>query len=35
LVGGEGRVESKRGKGTKIVVEVPLGYREEKGDGEN
>jgi two-component system sensor histidine kinase DegS len=35
LVGGEGRVESKQGKGTKIIVEVPLGHKEEGGNGEN
>jgi two-component system sensor histidine kinase DegS len=35
LVGGEGRVESKPGKGTKLVVEVPLGNKEEIGNGEN
>ena len=35
LVGGEGRVHSKPGKGTKIIVEVPLGHREERGNGEN
>ncbi|MDH5641071.1 MAG: histidine kinase [Nitrospira sp.] len=38
LVGGEGRVESKKGKGTKIVVEVPLADRRKRGnedDGKN
>ena len=35
LVGGEGRVESKPGKGTKLTVEVPLGNKEEIGNGEN
>lgn len=35
LVGGEGRVESKKGRGTKIVVKVPLGHKEERNDGEN
>ena len=35
LVGGEGRVESKPGKGTKLIVEVPLGNKEEIGNGEN
>lgn len=35
LVGGEGRVQSKPGKGTKIIVEVPLGHREERDNGEN
>ena len=35
LVGGEGRVESKMGQGTKIVVEVPLMKKEAKTHGEN
>ncbi len=35
LVGGDGRVHSKPGKGTKIIVEVPLGYKEERGNGED
>jgi two-component system sensor histidine kinase DegS len=38
LVGGEGRVESKKGQGTKIVVEVPLVNKEKEEDashGEN
>lgn len=35
LVGGEGRVESTPGKGTKLIVEVPLGNKEEIGNGEN
>jgi two-component system sensor histidine kinase DegS len=38
LVGGEGRVESKKGQGTKVVVEVPLadkGKREDERHGEN
>ena len=35
LVGGEGHVQSKPGKGTKIIVEVPLGHKEERGNGEN
>jgi two-component system, NarL family, sensor histidine kinase DegS len=35
LVGGEGRVESKKGKGTKIVVQVPLGPKEGRDNGEN
>jgi two-component system sensor histidine kinase DegS len=35
LVGGEGRVESKPGKGTTLIVEVPLGNKEEIGNGEN
>jgi len=38
LVGGEGRVESKKGRGTKVVVEVPLAdrrKREDTSDGKN
>jgi two-component system sensor histidine kinase DegS len=38
LVGGEGRVDSKKGRGTKVVVEVPLfdkDKREDKSHGEN
>jgi two-component system sensor histidine kinase DegS len=35
LVGGEGRVESKKGQGTKIIVEVPLMKKEEQAHGEN
>ena len=35
LVGGEGRVESKKGKGTKVVVEVPLVDRKKKGGKSN
>ena len=35
LVGGQGRVESKKGKGTKIIVEVPLGHKEEEVNGED
>jgi two-component system sensor histidine kinase DegS len=35
LVGGEGRVESKPGKGTKLIVEVPLGNKEEISNGED
>jgi two-component system sensor histidine kinase DegS len=35
LVGGEGHVQSKPGKGTKIIVEVPLGHKEERGNGED
>lgn len=35
LVGGEGRVESKPGKGTRIVVEVPLGQKEELQHGKD
>jgi len=35
LVGGEGHIESKRGRGTKIIVEVPLVNKEAEGNGEN
>jgi two-component system sensor histidine kinase DegS len=35
LVGGEGHIESKKGRGTKIVVEVPLVNKEAEGNGEN
>ena len=35
LVGGEGRIESKKGQGTKIIVEVPLVNKEAEGNGEN
>ena len=35
LVGGEGHVQSKPGKGTKIIVEVPLGHKEERSNGED
>lgn len=35
LVGGEGHVESKPGKGTKILVDVPLGNKEEIDNGED
>jgi two-component system sensor histidine kinase DegS len=35
LVGGEGHIVSKRGKGTKIIVEVPLVNKEAAGHGEN
>lgn len=35
LVGGDGRVESKKGHGTKIIVEVPLMKKEGKTHGEN
>lgn len=35
LVGGEGRVESKKGHGTKIIVEVPLMKKEGEAHGEN
>ncbi|MCA1959128.1 MAG: histidine kinase [Nitrospira sp.] len=33
LVGGEGRIESKKGHGTKVVVEVPLANRAKRKDG--
>lgn len=35
LVGGEGRIESKKGRGTTIVVEVPLVDKEDAGHGKN
>ena len=35
LVGGEARIDSKKGHGTTIVVEVPLGKKEASNDGEN
>lgn len=35
LVGGEGRIESKKGRGTKIIVEVPLVNKEVEGNGED
>ena len=35
LVGGEGRIESKKGQGTKIIVEVPLANKETDDNGEN
>lgn len=35
LVGGEGHITSKKGRGTKIVVEVPLVNKEAAGHGEN
>jgi two-component system, NarL family, sensor histidine kinase DegS len=35
LVGGEGHITSKKGRGTKIVVEVPLVNKEATGDGKN
>ena len=35
LVGGEGRIESKKGHGTKIVVEVPLANKEVAGNGKD
>lgn len=35
LVGGEGRIESKKGRGTTIIVEVPLVEKEAVGNGQN
>jgi two-component system sensor histidine kinase DegS len=35
LVGGEGHITSKKGRGTKIVVEVPLVKKEAAGDGKD
>lgn len=35
LVGGEGRITSKKGRGTKIVVEVPLVNKEATGHGKD
>jgi two-component system sensor histidine kinase DegS len=35
LVGGEARIDSRKGRGTRIVVEVPLGKKERIDDGEN
>ena len=35
LVGGEAKIDSKKGRGTRIVVEVPLGKKERVDDGEN
>ena len=35
LVGGEGHITSKKGRGTKIVVEVPLVNKEATGNGED
>jgi two-component system, NarL family, sensor histidine kinase DegS len=35
LVGGEGHITSKKGRGTKIIVEVPLVNKEATGDGED
>jgi two-component system sensor histidine kinase DegS len=35
LAGGEGRVESKKGVGTKIIVEVPLMKKEGEAHGQN
>jgi two-component system, NarL family, sensor histidine kinase DegS len=35
LVGGEAKIDSKKGRGTTIVVEVPLGKKESSDDGKN
>ncbi|HEU4683390.1 MAG TPA: histidine kinase [Nitrospira sp.] len=35
LVGGEARIHSKKGRGTTIVVEVPLGKKEKPDDGKD
>jgi len=35
LVGGEANIDSKRGQGTRIVVDVPLGKKERMDDGED
>ena len=35
LVGGEGQISSTKGRGTEVVVEVPLVKKEAPGDGEN
>src|SRR5215470_16765852 len=35
LVGGEARIDSKKGRGTTIVVEVPLGKKESSDDGKD
>ena len=35
LVGGEGKIDSKRGRGTRIVVEVPLVKKEASRNGKN
>jgi two-component system sensor histidine kinase DegS len=35
LVGGEATIVSKKGRGTRIVVEVPLGKKERVAHGEN
>ena len=35
LVGGEARIDSKKGRGTTIVVEVPLGKKESEDDGKD
>jgi two-component system sensor histidine kinase DegS len=35
LVGGEGKIESKKGRGTTIVVDIPLAKKETIRHGEN
>jgi two-component system, NarL family, sensor histidine kinase DegS len=35
LVGGEGKIESKKGHGTTIVVEIPLDKKEATSRGKN
>jgi len=35
LVGGEAKIDSKKGRGTKIVIEVPLTKKEAARDGTN
>jgi len=35
LVGGEAKIDSKKGKGTSVVVDVPLGKKESTDDGKN
>jgi two-component system sensor histidine kinase DegS len=35
LVGGEGKIESKKGRGTTIVVEIPLDKKEATSRGKN
>ena len=35
LVGGEAKIDSKKGRGTSIVVEVPLGRKESSDDGKD
>ena len=35
LVGGEGKIESKKGRGTTIVVDIPLVKKETKPHGED
>jgi two-component system sensor histidine kinase DegS len=35
LVGGEGKIESKKGRGTTIVVDIPLVKKETTAHGKN